>query len=193
MLLAWDEWVPKMSRADLIYGAIATISLLGIPLVMRTMATNLGERIGLTQPWVRLYCHWAFKTAVLLFLIRAFYHTFGPAMRASLDQLTSPTEQSDVLAIIGLVLAGAVAGTFHFSYRHSPGPYINLWLGHATTFVLILAIGFLIEGSRIVLSHMPPAIGTPVNIMILTGFVAILLFDLWDLQSANEGTAKDDG
>ena len=137
--------------------------------------------------WKHLLFEWFLKTAVLLVLLLVAYHL----MKQNIAPRTLPTPSGpgtvsygDILTIIGLVLAGAVAGTFQFSYRYSLTPTLMRVLGHATTFALILTIGLLFEAARIILSLASSEFITVLTVIFGVGFFAVLLFDVWDLLSA---------
>ena len=90
--------------------------------------------------------------------------------------------KGDILATLGLLLAGSVAGNFAFSYQKTKiSSIIDRYLGHFTTFFLIFGIGLLIEITLSVINITPGYYYDPVVLSALIVFISIILYDIWDV------------
>lgn len=116
---------------------------------------------------------------VLLVLSWVFWISDNP-------QLGSPCKNdvSNVLTIVGLLLAGSVAGTFAFTYEKSK----NLILGHITTGLLILGIGLLLEISIKSLGFSLGSLSNPIVVATYIVFGSVICYDFWDLMRYESST-----
>ena len=86
--------------------------------------------------------------------------------------------------MLGLLMAGAVAGYFAFTYEKvNFNNVFDRYLGHLTTFFLIFGIGLLMEITGWILAYLG-GVGTwkdPIAVAGISVYIAIILFDFWNL------------
>lgn len=124
------------------------------------------------------YVEYVIKTAVIVVIIIWSHSWIGDHMR-----LIEQAMQGTILAVLGLLLAGCVAGTFAFSYDKTDlKNHFDRYLGHLVTFFLNLGIGLLLNMTMWTLSATAGFHNDPIALVGLVVFVSILLYDLWDLH-----------
>lgn len=104
-----------------------------------------------------------------------------PQIEIAIDTL--PVDLTgNFLALVGLLLAGSIAGRFAFSYNQTNlGAWIDRFFGHMTTFCLTFGIGLMLEMSVLALVRQPQQLyAYPVYWATLMVFTAIILCDCWD-------------
>ena len=90
--------------------------------------------------------------------------------------------EGNILSMIGLLLAGSVAGRFAFSYEKTNiFAWIDRFFGHLTTFLLTFGIGLMLEIAVAVLGLRPGLYLFPISMAAITVFAAIILCDFWDV------------
>jgi hypothetical protein len=83
--------------------------------------------------------------------------------------------------VIGLILAGSLAGAFAFTYdKTNVKNVFDRYFAHLTTFMLILGIGLSFEIIGWVLTFIPGFNKDPIVITGILVFISILLYDFWD-------------
>ncbi len=116
---------------------------------------------------------------------------FFTAKDFSKDILLMPKDQqANILTVMGLLLAGSIAGTFAFSYeRTNVNSHIDRILGHLTTFLLYLGIGYMFSIVLTVLNVTPGAFTDPIGLCAIMVYISILVYDLWNvLRVAHQHT-----
>ena len=94
----------------------------------------------------------------------------------------SPGQQTNTLTVLGLLLAGCVAGTFAFSYEKlNMQSNLDRGLGHAVSFLLNLGIGLLLDMTLWTIASPAGAFLDPIFMVGLLVYGAVILYDFWDL------------
>ncbi len=91
-------------------------------------------------------------------------------------------QQSNILTVMGLLLAGSIAGRFAFSYeKTNVDSFIDRILGHLTTFLINLSIGYMFSIVLTVLNVSPGVFHDPIAVCGIMVYFSILVCDLWDV------------
>ena len=90
--------------------------------------------------------------------------------------------RGDVLIVMGLLLAGSVAGNFAFSYDtmiiNNP---ITRYLNYTITFFLMLGIGLLLEITIWTMSRTPGGFNDPIFTTTVIVYISIILYDFGNI------------
>lgn len=99
--------------------------------------------------------------------------------------LVSPADADSVLSFASLTLVAALFGNFAFTYEFSNVKNkAERLLAHSTTFLLMLAVGLLLETSTIVLSIKVSSLLPLAALISAIVYSAAVLYDFWDLLRA---------
>ena len=87
-----------------------------------------------------------------------------------------------ILNAVGLLLAGSIAGTFAFSYEKTNiNSMIDRLLGHLTTFLLNLSIGYMFLIMLTALGITSKRLENPIGQCATMVFASIIICDCWDV------------
>ena len=115
---------------------------------------------------------------ILLVLVGIWLFWIDNSITAIKDQ----RHQGYILTVVGLLLAGSIAGTFAFSYKSTSLHNLpHRLLAHSTTLLLTLGIGVLFEITIASLKVIVGYINVPILIALIIVYASINLYDFWDL------------
>ncbi len=122
------------------------------------------------------------KNAVLIILL---FFSYGPLKKAVMQ--VAPGNLDSVIIFSSMALVAALFGNFAFTYEFSnvKSKYERL-LAHATTFLLMLAVGLLLEMSTIYISIKAPSLFVISTLILIIIYAATALYDFWDLFRAKQ-------
>lgn len=108
---------------------------------------------------------------------------FFTARSFSKDILLVPKDQQgNILKVMGLLLAGSIAGRYSFSYeKTNVNSHIDRIFGHLTTFLLNLSIGYMFSIVLTVLNVTPGVFNDPIALCAIMVYMSIIVYDLWDV------------
>ncbi|MBI2134264.1 hypothetical protein HYU11_06330 [Candidatus Woesearchaeota archaeon] len=94
----------------------------------------------------------------------------------------SPVNLDSVIIFSSMALVAALFGNFTFTYEFSnvKSRYERM-LAHVTTFLLMLAVGILLEMSTIYISIKAPSLFNVSALVLIIIYAATALYDFWDL------------
>lgn len=120
------------------------------------------------------------KNIVLIILLALLFRPLKNVLSA-----VSPADADSVLSFASLTLVAALFGNFAFTYEFSNiKNKAERLLAHSTTFLLMLAVGLLLETSAVVLSIKVSSLLPLATLVSVIIYSASVLYDFWDLLRA---------
>jgi len=90
---------------------------------------------------------------------------------------------STLFFVISILLAGAVAGHFRFSYKDSRlGKFSDMILAHVTTLFLMFTIAVLVVLMYYLVQFIVPTCYSWFQLVIFSLLVSVLFYDIWDYR-----------